>query len=142
MAERGSYPQLSVVIKYPRTNNEYAQEEFFNSRNELSGVVLLDKGQSVCIKKEGKLVEDVNLGQLMLEGAKNQNEYSGPFQSTVNDFISLNQYLIGNGLRSLDRDEDDPRAPDLNAQLEWSLVSNADLTPDGMKKILTVGAVQ
>ena len=73
-AERLFYPQLAVVIQYPLAN-DYQQEEFFNGKDELSGIVLLNKGQSVCARKEGNLVLPVKLGNLMLEGAKDQNEF-------------------------------------------------------------------
>jgi hypothetical protein len=141
MAQRGFYPQLKVVIKYPRGNGDQ-QEEFFNGRNEFSGIVLLEKGQSVCLRKEsdlGDFVVFVKLGQLMLEGAKNQNEFSTDYfqQSAANDFINLNQYLIANGLRTLDSDEDDPRPPH-----QYFRLFNFDPTPDGVKKILTIGAAQ
>jgi hypothetical protein len=141
MAQRGFYPQLKVVIEYPWVSH-YQQEEFFNGRNEFSGSVLLEKGQSVCLRKEndlGDLLVDVKLGQLMLEGAKNQNGFSAEYfeRSAENDFINLNQYLIVNGLRTVDREEDDPRP----AHQYFSLF-NADPTPDGVKKILTIGAAQ
>ena len=136
-AERGFYPQLKVVIEYPGAY-DYQQEEFFNRRNELSGIVLLEKYQSVCIEREGELALPVRLSELMLEGARN-NEFSAYHfeRSAENDFINLNQYLIANGLRTVDREEDDPRP----AHLYFSLF-NADPTPDGIKKILTIGAAQ
>jgi hypothetical protein len=104
LAELGFYPQLKVVIQYPWAY-DYQQEEFFNARNELSGIVLLEKGQSVCMKKEGEFPAQVKLGQLMLEGAKDQSEFIADYfqPSAANDFINLNQYLIANGLRTVDR---------------------------------------
>jgi hypothetical protein len=138
-AEYTFYPQLKVVIQYPQALD--SQEEFFNGKNELSGVVLLEKGQSVCLKKEDKSVQDVKLGQLMLEGAKDQNEFSADYlevRSTADDFINLNQYPTANALRTIVRDEDDPRP----AAQFFGLFFNADPTSDGVKKILTVGAAE
>ena len=45
LGEHAFSPQLKVIIQYPL--EYYQQEEFFNGKNELSGVVLLEKGQSV-----------------------------------------------------------------------------------------------
>jgi hypothetical protein len=100
IAEHGFYPQLKVVIEYPRGNGDQ-QEEFFNGRNELSGIVLLEGGQSVCIKKEGELVAGVKLSQMMLGGEKIMSSARTIFQrSAANDFINLNQYLIAKGFVS------------------------------------------
>jgi hypothetical protein len=49
-AESTFYPQLEVVIEYPWKYEDY-QTEFFNSKNEFSGIVLLEKEQSVCFQK-------------------------------------------------------------------------------------------
>jgi len=157
--EIGFYPELKVVIQYPEGGYGYQQEEFFNGKSELSGIVLLDKGQEVCLQKKmvtntgtvGRLAEDgkyivgVKLGELMIEGAKNQNEYSANYFRSGDDFINLNKYLIANGLRTVCltenglrtvcHDEDDPR-PVLH------YFGLADPAPDGVKKILTVGAAQ
>lgn len=135
--EHAFYPQLKVGIEYP-WQHDYKQEEFFNARDELSAVVLLDKTQSVCAKKEGESVASVNLGQLMLEGVKDQNDFSAYWfdeKSAANGFINLNQYLKTNGLRGVNREEDDPRRG-------HQYFSNffAEPTPEGVKKILLVGA--
>jgi hypothetical protein len=75
----------------------------------------------------------------MLESAKNQDAFSADYflRSAANDFINLNQYLIANGLRTVDRDEDDPRPAH-----QYFSPFNADPTPDGVKEILTVGSAQ
>jgi hypothetical protein len=131
------YPQLNVVVEYPSALND--KDEFFNGRNELSGIILLEKGQSVCLQKqEGDLIVPVNLGQLMLDGLENKNEYSTNYLlRNRNDFVNLNQYLIANGLRTDYHDEDDPRPA-----LHYSGLFYAQPAPDGVKKILTVGAAQ
>jgi hypothetical protein len=51
------------------------EEEFFNGKDELSGVVLLKRTQSVCLKKENEFVQDVKLGQLMLQGVEDKTAY-------------------------------------------------------------------
>jgi hypothetical protein len=137
LAERESHPELRVVINYPRMY-DYQHEQIFNEKGDISGIVLLEKRDWMCIKKEGELVENVDLGQLMLDGAKYQNEYSAPFRhrADADEFIDLNKYLIANGLRALDLDKDDPRP---NLEL---FPGKANPTPDGVKKILTVGAAQ
>ena len=134
-AERSFHPQLAVVIQYPLAY-DYQPEEFFNGKDELSGIVLLDKGQSVCARKEGDLMLPVKLGGLMLEGAKDQNEFSAEYfrPSAANDFIDLNQYLVANGIAKADHDDGDPRQ---SRQDHGSFIP--DPTPDGVKKILTVG---
>jgi hypothetical protein len=133
-AERAFYPQLQVVIEYPWKYEDY-QEEFFNSKNEFSENILIDKEQSVCLQKE-EFVTRVNIGQLMLDGIENKNEYSPSYlRRNYNDFINLNQYLIANGLRTVDDDADDPRQA--RPSFRWF---HGDPAPDGVKKILTVGA--
>jgi hypothetical protein len=74
----------------------------------------------------------------MLDGIENKNQYSASYlRRNYNDFINLNQYLIANGLRTVDDDADDPR------QAQPSFRSfHGDPAPDGVKKILTVGAAQ
>jgi hypothetical protein len=136
VAERSFYPQLAVVIQYPLAY-DYQQEEFFNGKDELSGIVLLDKGQSVCARKEGDHVVPVKLGGLMLEDAKDQNEFSAEYfrLSAANDFIDLNQYLVANGIAKADHDDGDPRQA---RQYYGSFIP--DPTPEGVKKILIVGA--
>jgi hypothetical protein len=136
LSEYAFYPQLKAVIQYPWVNWPDQQEEFFNKKNEFSGVVLLDKGQLVCIEKDG---EGMKLGQLMQEGMKDQNAYSAdPFRRDMaNSFINLNQYLTSNGLRAVDSDEDDPRPAH-----KYFHLFNAEPAPDGVKKILLVGAAQ
>ena len=140
VAERAFYPQLKVLVEYP-WKHDYKQEEFFNARDELSGVVLLDKTQSVCAaKKEGESIASVNLGQLMLEGVKDQNDFSAYWldeKSAANGFINLNQYLKTNRLRGVNREEDDPRPGH-----QYFSDFFAEPTPEGVKKILTVGAAQ
>jgi len=136
MAERSFYPQLAVVIQDPLAS-DHQQEEFFNGENELSGIVLLGKGQSVCGKKEENLILPVKLGALMLEGESDQTKFSAEYfwPSASNDFIDLNQYLVANRLAKPDHDDGDPRQA---RQYYGSFIP--DPTPDGVKKILTVGA--
>jgi hypothetical protein len=138
LAEYGFAPQLETVIMYPWAY-DYQQEEFFNARNELSGAVLLKRGQSVCMKKEGEFAQDIKLGQLMLEGAENKNAYGALhlLKDTGNDFINLNQYLTANGLRTIDQEEDDPR----EGHKYFGLFNPAP-TPEGVKTILKIGAAQ
>ena len=129
------HPELQVVIQYPVGDNAYGLEDFFNERNELSGIIVLPKKPTVCIKTDTELKEtwvDVSLGQLMMDGAK--NEYSlSPFffaGASGNDFINLNAYLIANGLVATDH----------NSYLVT--LPYVDPTPNGVKRILTVGAAQ
>jgi len=131
-------PQLPVVLMYPWAY-DYQQEEFFNGKSELSGIVLLKRGESVCLKKDGELVQQVKLGDLMLEGVENKNAYGALhfLKDTGNDFIDLNAYLTANGLRALDREEDDPR----EAHKYFGLFNPAP-APEGVKTILRVGAAQ
>jgi hypothetical protein len=139
LGERAFYPQLKVMIQYPwKYHGE--QEEFFNGKSELSGVVLLEKGESICIKKEGEFVQDVKLGQLMLEGVENKNAYNADYflgWNAAKNFINLNQYLTANGLRAVDRDEGNPR----EAHKYFGLF-NVEPAPEGVKTILRVGVAQ
>src|SRR5262249_25461258 len=128
-------------------------EELFNPRNELSGIILLDKTQLVCESQKevggAFVLATLRLGQLMLEGAKKfQNDAAdpaclGPFSAVWfpagagHNFINLNQYLTTNRLRAVDHDKLDLRT--VNQYFEWWI---ADPTPEGVKKILTVGAPQ
>ena len=67
----------------------------------------------------------------------------GPFSAVWfpagagHNFINLNQYLTTNRLRAVDHDKLDLRT--VNQYFEWWI---ADPTPEGVKKILTVGAPQ
>ena len=76
----------------------------------------------------------------MLEGAKNQDGYGVYWfqHSSASEFINLNQYLVANALRSAASDENDPRP----GHQFFGIPINAMPTPDGVKKILTVGATQ
>jgi hypothetical protein len=136
MADGTFYPQLAIVIQYPLAH-DYQQEEFFNGHNELSGIVLLNKEQSICAKKEGRFIQPVRLGELMLEGAKDQNEFSAEYfqLSSANDFIDLNRYLVANMLVKHDDNDGDPRQA---RQYYGSVIR--DPTPDGVTKILKVGS--
>jgi hypothetical protein len=135
IAERGFYPQLEVVVHYPLIH-EYQQEEFFNERDELSAIILLKKEQTVCYKEDGGLVKSVNLGQLMLDGSTDHDEYDAQYIGRRgNDFINFNQYLGANELRSLEDDESDPRP----ARKYFNPFKVA-ATPKGVQNILTIGA--
>jgi hypothetical protein len=138
LSEYAFYPQLNIVIKYPSAG-DYQQEEFFNGEKELSGVVLLDRSQWVCIKKDGEFIQNVQLGDLMLEGLKDRNPYIAHFfeRGASNGFINLNQYLIANGLRAVESDKDDPRTGN-----QYFSLFEPDPAPEGVKRILTVGAAQ
>jgi hypothetical protein len=107
----------------------------------MSGVILLKKEESVCYKEmnDSNFVSIVKLGELMLDSAKNQDGYSPdlPQQSAGDNFINLNLYLIANGLRPADRGDDDPRPG-----AGYLLLPEPDATPDGVKKILTIGAAK
>jgi hypothetical protein len=58
-------------------------------------------------------------------------------KSAAGRFINLNQYLIANGLRTAGSEGSDPRRY-ASSYYPW----HAEPTPDGVKKILTVGAPQ
>jgi hypothetical protein len=76
----------------------------------------------------------------MLEGVKDQNDFSAYWldeKSAANGFINLNQYLKTNRLRGVNREEDDPRPGH-----QYFSDFFAEATPEGVKKILTVGAAQ
>jgi hypothetical protein len=136
MAELAFYPQLEILIYYPVQHN-YQQEEFFNEKSELSGMVLLDKHQTVCDeKRDGELLNRVDLGQLMLANAKDQKEYSALWLAHGGDeFINLNQYLTTNGLQKKSS-QNDPR-PGVKWLFGWI---DAAPTKEGIEKVLTVGA--
>ena len=135
-AESYFTPLLEVVIMYPWAY-DYQQEEFFNEKNELSGIVLLERTQSVCHKKDNEFVHAVNLGQLMLQGT-DETTFSAPYflKGAGDDFINLNQYLAANGLRAVDQGRDDPR------ETKFFIPINLTPTPEGIKTILKVGAAQ
>jgi hypothetical protein len=75
--EQSTYsPQLRVVIQYPLDGTGY--EEFFNPKGELSGIVLLDKTQDVCLAeddKKGLKIPSVKLEKIMMAGAKWEGQY-------------------------------------------------------------------
>ena len=107
------------------------QEEFFNGRTELSGIVLLEKGQSVCLKKEGAFPSQVKLGQLMLEGGKTRTSSMLTIFGEA-QLRKFGQYLIANGLRTVDRDEDDPhRLTNISACLDALLKAKGWLAMGG-----------
>jgi len=141
MEERGFYPQLEVLIHYP-VQYDYQQEEFFDKKSELSGVILLHKHQTVCDeKRDGELLKSVDLGQLMLAGAKDQSEFNAVFLGDPGDaFIDLNKYLATNRLQKLADQDSDPRpaAGYYHGILELSLA--APPTKEGVERVLTVGA--
>jgi hypothetical protein len=134
--EQAFYPQLKVVIQYPSNYNAQTLEEFFDGNGELSGIVLLEKEQPVCLQKRGEFAHDVKLDQLMLGSANNKNEY-GAFlleREFEGNFINLNQYLVRNGLQTASQDENDTRE---SSKYFWLLA--AQPVPEGVRAILSVG---
>ena len=92
------------------------------------------------------IVNSLTLGQLMLAGAKNQDEYSAPWLGYSSEalwhghradgFININQYLTTNGLQKVDDvGQNNPRP----AAKYFGPVS-ATPTKEGVAKVLTVGA--
>ena len=87
---------------------------------------MLNKKQNICIKKGDDNWNNVQLGELMLD------------DSHLNDFDFgtkfIDLYLIDNKLRGVDRGEHDPR-PGHGFRLSYG-----DPTPNGVKRVLKVGA--
>jgi hypothetical protein len=108
LSERGFYMQLEVVIHYPEVQNFF--EEYFDQKEELSGEILLDASQRVCIQPEGG-APPVLLRDLMLAGIdKDKDRYgASSVGNNAANFITLNMYLLANGLATGDDGKLDPR---------------------------------
>jgi len=132
------FPQLEAIVSYPLLY-DYRQEELFDEKGELSGIVLLNKSQQICYDKgDGGFLDRVTLGQLMLAGAKDQNQYSALWLKSPGDaFINLNQYLRTNGLQKRGDLESDPRPA--AKSFDWL---DGTPTKEGVEKVLTVGAAR
>ncbi|HEV2545910.1 MAG TPA: hypothetical protein VGU20_01095 [Stellaceae bacterium] len=130
--------RLKVVINY---DPHPYQQRFFNQRGELSAEILLDKAERICWDASQQssfgAAKPVTLGDIMLSGAANSNnDFGGALRERGSEFISLNQYLIANGLRKGVEDQKDPRH--LSGQVSF-FAFLASALPTGVTKVLQIG---
>jgi hypothetical protein len=145
-AEDKNYPQLEVLVEYPKLE-PYSTGGLFDEKGELSALVLLDGSQDVC----GGPGSFVTLSDVMLAGEKDSEKYRAPIlPHDQGKFIDLNRYLLINRLQGLaDDPKSDPRGGvhDLFAELRIALGQMPGFKPIagsemGVARVLAVGASQ
>lgn len=135
-SEAAFFPQLEVLIHYP-VDDQHHLEEFFDEKNDLSGIISLNKSQIICgEKRNGEPLDRIRLGEVMLAGAKDQNLYSALWLGNSRDaFMDLNLYLMANGLLKIGDLGNDPRQA-----AKYFFLYMPGPTKEGIEKVLTMGA--
>jgi hypothetical protein len=133
---RDSYSsELGVVVRYPNETDSDIGPQFFNGKGELSADILLDATDQVCDRPdESSGVTPVTLGELMVNKQR-QSQFAPALSTPVNKFISLNAYVLSNGLQAAD-DTKDPRPA-----AEYYYPKEKQPVPDAVATVLRVGSV-
>jgi hypothetical protein len=135
---RDSYSSaLEVVVSYPTETDHDVGPQFFNGKGELSADILFDSTDQVCDRLDQSTgVIPVSLGELMV-GKETQSDYAPmlSLSTPTNKFISLNAYVLSNGLQPADDAKDDPRPA------TKYFYTKAAPVPDAVATVLKVGSI-
>lgn len=134
-AMRAGYSsELHVVVIYPTENEHDVGPQFFNAEGELSADILLDTTDQVCDRPdEAAGVMPVGLGDLMV-GKGKQSDYAPILPASETKLISLNDYVLRNGLQPRDETKD-PRPA-----AKYFYYGAPIPAPDAVASVLRVGS--